>query len=367
VTWDQLRGHSEQVEMFRRSIGRCRLSHAYLFAGPDGVGKKQFARLLAKCFMCQTIPDAELKACGQCSGCKQVIAGTHPDVFAVGCPEGKSALTIEVFVGSRERRGREGLCYELSLRPMAGRRKIAIIDDADLMNKESSNALLKNLEEPPKLSLLILITANPDGILSTIRSRCQLVRFAPLSQDDIAELLIELELAQGTAEAQSVAAISEGSLTTAGQILSPGLRELRELLYDHLASEQFNSRALTEIMAAGLEELGGTTIEQRRNAAWLVQFVIEFYRSVMLRLSGNGSGASIPQVEVVFREFHDESADDLERIMDLLNRSMLTGSQLRRNMSVPLCLEALFDDLGRLLRSAVIRQRNGRNTGTIDL
>ena len=347
MTWDQIRGHAEQVEMFRRSVRRGRLSHAFLFAGPDGVGKKQFARRLAQCFLCHTIPDAELQACGNCSGCKQVSAGTHPDLFVVGCPEGKSEVPIEIFVGPRERRGREGLCYELSLRPMAGRRKIALIDDADLLNEESSNALLKTLEEPPEHSLLILMTANPVGILSTIRSRCQLVRFAPLSQDDVSELLIELDMVQDAGEAQEVAAISEGSLTIAAQIVSPGLRELRESLYDQLASDPFNSLALSEIVATGLEELGGATIEQRRNAIWLVR---------LLRLSGDGGRSSIRQVDIFCQRFDGESAEDLERVMDLFDRAVLTERQLGRNMSIPLCLEGLFDDLGRVQRATAVRQ-----------
>ncbi|MFT3772273.1 MAG: hypothetical protein QM820_43285 [Minicystis sp.] len=85
-------------------------------------------------------------------------------------------------VGAPDRRGREGLCHDLSLRPMSANRKVAIIDDADRMNEESANALLKTLEEPPAGSILFLITPSIEPILPTIRSRCQPIRFGPLAE-----------------------------------------------------------------------------------------------------------------------------------------------------------------------------------------
>ncbi|HUG91942.1 MAG TPA: hypothetical protein VML55_13975, partial [Planctomycetaceae bacterium] len=98
--------------MFRRALSRGRFSHAYLFAGPEGAGKRLFARTLAQCLFCQADQRAQaLEACGTCSACRQMQAGTHPDYLAVGCPDGKSALPIELFVGPPERRGREGLCH----------------------------------------------------------------------------------------------------------------------------------------------------------------------------------------------------------------------------------------------------------------
>ena len=85
---------------------------------------------------------------------------------------------------------REGLCYDIALKPYSGRRKVAIIDDADYLNKEGANCLLKTLEEPPPKSLLILIGTSEQRQLPTIRSRCQIVRFQPLPEQDVAELLL---------------------------------------------------------------------------------------------------------------------------------------------------------------------------------
>ncbi|MBC8115030.1 MAG: DNA polymerase III subunit, partial [Candidatus Saccharimonas sp.] len=192
--WSTLRGHAEQREMFRRAIARGRLSQAYLFVGPDGIGKQQFARRLAQCLLCQSPGEDQLEACGNCPGCRPFLASAHPDFLYVGRPEGKRELPIAAMAGAAERRGQEGLCHDLSIRPLAGSRKVAIIDDADTMTDECANAFLKSLEEPPERAMLFLIASNLDAVLPTIRSRCQLVRFAPLSAADIAELLVEQDL-----------------------------------------------------------------------------------------------------------------------------------------------------------------------------
>src|SRR5262245_21182359 len=188
MTWDSILGHSECVEWFRRAIRRGRLSQAYVFAGPEVIGKRLFDRTLAQCLFCQKHANSDLLNCDKCSACKQVRAGTHPDLHEVGRKPGKSELTIDVFLGPPENRGQEGLCYELSRLPMAADRKIAIVDDAGAMNDESANAFLKTLEEPQPKALIILLADNFEALLPTIRSRCQMVRFDPLSSADIAEL-----------------------------------------------------------------------------------------------------------------------------------------------------------------------------------
>ena len=119
MVWENILGHHQQREMIRRSLERNRLSHAYLLIGPEGIGKKKLARAVAMSLLCETVPDSKLDACGECRNCKRMKAGTHPDYYEVGRPEGKREIPIEVFAGSKEKRGREGLCFEMSLKPMA--------------------------------------------------------------------------------------------------------------------------------------------------------------------------------------------------------------------------------------------------------
>ena len=353
MIWDSIRGHGERVEWFRRTLRRGRLSHAYVFAGPDGIGKRLFARTLAQCLFCQRHTNAELLACGECSACKQVLAGSHPDLHEVGRLKGKSELTIEVFLGPIENRLREGLCYDLSRLPMNADRKIAIIDDASAMNTESANAFLKTLEEPQPHALIVLIADNLEALLPTIRSRCQTVRFDPLPSRDVAELLVQLDLERipDPVEAAALAELSGGSLAVATQLLDPGLRELRDALYQQLAGE-FDSVVLAEKLNSGIEAIGGDATKQRGNARWLIRFGLEFFRTAALHLSDQPEGTVIPAAMSFARRFDARSPEDFEFVMSLFERMAETEHHIESNVSVPRCVEILCEDLGRMMRPA---------------
>jgi len=356
MPWTDILHHREQVEMLRRSLSRGRLGHTWLFVGPAGVGKKRFAVELARCLLCERHDETDLTACGECAGCKQVAAGTHPDLIVITFPEGKSELPIELFLGPPERRGKAGLCYELSLKPMAGRRKVAIIDEADKFNDEGANALLKTLEEPPPHSLLVLIATTPDVLLPTIRSRCQVLRFSPLGEDEVKQLLLQEGLTESEQDAAEVAKLGGGSLETAAQLLDPQLRAQRGALYDLLAADTLSSTHLAAKMLAGLDEAGSETSSQRQYAGWTIRFCAEFYRQALLQLAtseSENSDENIPQVNRFTLRFPREAPEPLERLAELLHRCLVAETQLDSKVAVPLCLEALCDDLGRISRTAI--------------
>ena len=342
--------------MLRRSVQRGRMAHAYLFAGPPGVGKALFARIFAQCLFCERCDDDVLEACGDCSPCRQMNAGTHPDFFHIGCPEGKGEIPVSAFCGAGDKRGKEGLIHDLSLRPMAGIRRIAILDDVNRMNVEGANAMLKTLEEPPPNSLLILIAENLDAVLPTIRSRCQLVRFAPLPTPDVADLLLQHEIAANADEAAAAAGMSDGSLQTAAQLLNPALRSLRDRLFGFLSSRDMNPLEAAKTMSDGLDELGGDTNEQRRNAGWLIRFAQEFYRQTTLSLSGAAeiTGLVSAEVESYSERMRSRGADGNEQVMTLFDRCVLAENHIDWNVSPARTLETLFDDLARISRGAVV-------------
>lgn len=350
MNWGQIRGHARHVEWFRQTIGRSRLSHGYVFAGPDGIGKRMFANALAQCLFCQQYADDELLACGECSACKQVAAGSHPDLHVIRRKAGKSELTIDLFLGPEDNRGREGLCYDLSRLPMAADRKIAIVDDATLMNTETANAFLKTLEEPPPKALIVLIADNLEALLPTIRSRCQTVRFDPLATSDIAELLVQLEMVNDPTEAAVLAELSGGSLTTAAQLIDPALRELRDAMYHEFAGSEFDALALAEKLTSGIEAIGGDSASQRRNATWLVRFALEFFRAAALNLSDQPQGSLIPAVVAFSRRFSRATPEDFEFVIGLFERVATTEQHIESNIGVARCLEVLCEDLGRKLR-----------------
>ncbi|MFN0052833.1 MAG: ATP-binding protein [Planctomycetales bacterium] len=350
--WADLVGHARPLEMLRQCVARDRLGQTYAFVGPPGIGKKLFALRLAQCLLCEQHQEADLDACGTCPGCRQVLARTHPDLFVVELPPGKSELAIELFVGDDAHRGKAGLCHDLSLAPMAGGRKVAIIDDADLFNDASGNALLKTLEEPPAHALLILIASSPDLLLPTIRSRCQIVSFAPLAESDVRRLLVTTGLVERDDEAAQVAHLADGSLETARQLLDPHLRKQRQTLYNLLVTEPFPAVPLALAMIEGLDSSGTEKSSQRAVAGWIVRFAIEFYRRVLWRLSQDEATTDdIPQIARITGRYPHGSAAAIDLTAALIDRCVAADRQLDSNVTIPLCLESLFDDLGRLQRS----------------
>jgi DNA polymerase III subunit delta' len=353
--WSNLRGHFEQREMFRRAVQRGRLSHAYLFVGPDGIGKQQFARRLAQCLLCREPGGDPLEACGECASCRPFAAASHPDFLWVGCPEGKRELPITLIAGSEERRGQEGLCHDIAMRPLAGSRKVAIVNDADTMNDASANAFLKTLEEPPERALLMLIASNLDAVLPTIRSRCQLVRFSALSTSDVADLLLEQGLVPSPEEARFAAALSEGSLTVARQLLEPELRGLRSTLYAAISSTGFSGLSVAKSLLETIDEISADTPEQRVHANWLIRFAVEFYRSALRSLSHEDTSASgtagptIPEA-AAWAEKLGSPPDSIELVGTLLDRTVEAATHIEQNVPVALCLETLLNDVARMTR-----------------
>ncbi len=339
--WEDLRGHHRTLEQFRQAFRRGRSAHAYLFIGPEGIGKRTFALNLAQCLFCERTSNEELDACGECHACVQMRAGSHPDLLSVARPDSKRELPIELIVGAADRRGREGLCHELAMRPMSAERRIAIIDDAQTMNTASANALLKTLEEPPPGSMLILLTPSADAMLPTIRSRCQPVTFAPLPDDDLSALIISLGMTSDRDEARQLTTLAGGSLVTAQQLLKPELRSLRERLFTALDQAEIDPFATTSQVLATLEELGGDSATQRRHAGWIVRFCVEFFRTQLRESSVTDADDPLA------------NAAEMDRLIAQMERCVDAELHLQQSMPLPLCLEGMFDELSRIRRGNV--------------
>lgn len=350
MMWNQLKGHQTQIDLFRRAVESGRLSQAYLLSGPGGIGKHLFARGLAAGLFCDQ-PPGVLDACGQCPSCRQVQADTHPDLLQVGCPEGKSEIPIELLAGSREKRGREGLCYELSLRPSIADRRIAIINDVEKLNVASANTLLKTLEEPPAQAMFLLIVNQPEALLPTIRSRCQMVRFPPLSRADIAALLLEHDVVQESSEADAIAELAGGSMEAAGQLADATVRELHAVARDLVVSDRLARpmQAASEIVTA-IEATSSDTQTQRDNAVWFLRFVGNELQAA-LRRSAMGDATGVGQVQAEGLEGTDILGAMLERVLD-------AEEHLRQRMQLALCFESFLDDLRRIASGHLIGSKS---------
>jgi len=170
VALEALATQPRVAELLRRALAGGRLAHAYEFVGPAGSGRTRAAIAFAAALLC------ERGGCGGCRVCAAVEAGQHPDVHLIvptppeSNPKGPRAIRIGA-IRDLERRA--------SLAPVAGARKVFVLDDADRMTGEAPQAFLKTLEEPPARTVMILVLAAPRAVPATVLSRCQIVRFAP--------------------------------------------------------------------------------------------------------------------------------------------------------------------------------------------
>ncbi len=195
------------------------LAHGYLFTGPEGVGKKTFARALAQSLLCETPKAALLGYCGTCGACTRFVAGVHPDFF-----EHDGALKIgdrdsgAGFHEKDEMTARD-LVRQLSLHSYVGGKRIFVLGDVDF-TREAANALLKFFEEPPANVHLFVTTSTVGRVTATIRSRLVEVPFAPLAESEVRAIL----LAEGVADddASRTAAIAQGSVVRARALLDEG-------------------------------------------------------------------------------------------------------------------------------------------------
>jgi DNA polymerase III subunit delta' len=204
-------GHRPLLELLAGAAARGTLPPSLIFAGPEGVGKRLTAMALAQALNCERPIEyggrtedggqAGRDACGECAACKRIARGVHADFLVIEPGDSGNIKLDQV---------REAIDRS-AYRPFEGRRRLVIVDEADALIPEAQNALLKTLEEPPPGSVFVLITNRPDVLLPTVRSRCQRLRFGPLTPGDVADVLIR-DHGVAPAEAHAAAAAADGSV-----------------------------------------------------------------------------------------------------------------------------------------------------------
>jgi len=226
--FSKLIGNNHIKLTLKRLIASDRLPNSLLFAGDEGVGKRQFALEIAKALVC-TEP-ADIEACGVCSACRRAAQFTFPksdkgeDFEKVFFSEHLDVGTVIAYKRNIRIKAIRDLEREANFQPYEAKARFFLIDDAEKMADPSANALLKTLEEPPPTSHLFLITSQPDSLLPTIRSRCQMLRFAPIATAEIEKFLIE-DRAFTHDEARLAARLARGSI---GRALGMNVGQFRK-------------------------------------------------------------------------------------------------------------------------------------------
>lgn len=382
MSWLGLEGHEEVRERFRRAIVSQRIASTFLFVGPEGVGKRQFALRLAQTLQCLVNPPAEMNPCGKCESCRLALTGAHPDILMVSRPEGKAFIPLELLIGSKVKTQTEttdaasgetqairistpGLCPEMSKMPYYGKRKIAIIDDADYLNLQGANAMLKTLEEPPKNSILILLGTSLTKQLPTIRSRCQVIPFQPLSTSVVEQLLRQILATQRLEKATKkkpmleesmipqLAAFSEGSVQKALELGDPGLWEFREVFFQELACGRFDRATIGEKVEKLLETAGKKAASGKEAAARriclknLMEMTADFYRRLAWYLSGALPTDSDTDArwETLLKQAAEHWKLDAEAAALAAMRTSDRIELLQRNVHMQTLLEAWMEEL----------------------
>ena len=285
-------------------------------------------------------PDAELDPCEECPGCLQVEAGTHPDLIEAGKPEDKHELPISVI---RE------LCDQFALKPARGTHKVAIVDDADDLNEEASNAFLKTLEEPPPGAVLDLDrhlgrdSARDDRLAvpgRAVRPACPSPRSPPCSWNKGSRATRPTRRGwPRSAKAASAAPSAWPTPSSSGSVAD---------LIDELAADHgFQAPELAHRLLAYIKQAGKESVDQRRRASLLIGELARFFRGVLWQTAG----LAPPCPDPADRRAADALAARLEPedVLVLADRCIEADYHLARRLYMPLILESLMHDLGKVV------------------
>lgn len=370
MSWDAVIGQQRVKELLQRAIAGGKVAHAYLFHGGEGVGKEAMAIEFARVLNCEK---KQPTACGACASCRKTNPLQHPNIRLIfPLPVGKSEKSgddpIRVLSEEQVAAVQEQLALkaqdpyyrvavpkanfikvnsvrfvrrQAAMSRFEGGKNVFIISPADAMNAEAGNSLLKTLEEPPSDSVFILTTSRREQLLPTILSRCQLVQFDPLSEEELREALIarmEVEPEQ----AVLVARLSEGSYSTAVEMLSVDMVREREGVVQFLRLVLGSQRAA---LSKEIEAIGSTG-DRSVVVRWLKMLQAWLRDALVLRDLGEGAmPGGDPSTELASFVSKFPQAD-LPEALECVERSI---ALVDKNVYLPLILTGLSIDLHRTL------------------
>ena len=313
-------GHEKKIETIRKALAQKRIGHAYIFSGISAVGKKNLALEFAKALNCEK-GDTLHDSCGECSSCRKIQRRSHPDVFSVEA-DGQF-IRIDAIREIQE---------QMKCKPLEAKQRVFIIDDADKMNDQAANALLKILEEPSSSNMLILVTSRPYSMPSTIISRCQHMRFNPLRFDIVAKFLVD-PMGMDNQKALLLAALSGGSLGRATELNKEDIviyrTELLELLSITRRDDPFSLSNFASLLGQGKKE-----IKEGLN------ILNTFFRDVLIYKETRKNDMLINQNNSSFISNHAErlSGEQILQNIALVERA---GETIEQNVNKSLTLEAM--------------------------
>ena len=319
LNYDRVRGHERVKETLRRAVHGDTVAHAYLFAGPDGVGKELVARTFAAALLCERGGDGP---CGTCTPCSRVERGIHPD-FMVIEREGQFIKIDRIREVSRVAR----------YAPIEGRCRVVLLREAETLHEAAANALLKTLEEPSSRTVFVLVSSRPHMLLQTILSRCQRLAFQALGRDDIARILEET-CDLPASQADAAAGMADGSAAAARALIDASILDRRAEWLEKL-------RAVPGAPPDRVIPLAEEMAQDKENLRVLLDLTRLWYRDLLLKKVG------APDERLTNRDHAGAIEEmmgrvDTDRLLEQLECIAETENALRRNVSPRMAAERLL-------------------------
>ena len=315
-------GNSGVKKILHRILKQKKLPNSLLFAGPSGIGKKQTALVVAKALNCLK---KSSDACEECVHCRAINHGNFPDVMVIS--PAKDILKID------QMRFLKDTAY---LKPMAGQKRVFVVIDAEKMNDQASNSLLKILEEPPPFSHIILVTPNPYMIIPTIKSRCQIFQFSPISKEEINKVLVDNGIKPE--RAQVLSRRVDGNLKEALSLDWEDVQSMR-----NEAWILFLALLKKEKASPQMKQWSASRSVDREELRKTFEVLASFCRDVLLIKEKSDPGLLLnPDLEGDLEEL--ARTVTLDQALDFLDAIDLAIAQLGKNLNVNILVSSLFSN-----------------------
>lgn len=315
-------GHEEIIRHLKNAMQSGKVSHSYIFTGDAGSGKKLLATTFAITLQCEA---GGTEPCQKCDSCKKAMGKNHPDIIMVN-HEKPGTISIDEI--------REQVIHDVGIRPYSSPHKIYIIPDADLMNAQAQNALLKTIEEPPEYAVIMLLTSRADALLPTILSRCVRLDLKVVDDALVKKYLME-HLHIPDYQAEIDASFAQGSIGKAKEAATS--EEFSRLTKNALKILKYSDKMEVYELA---EEIKNLSTEKHNINDYLDIFQFWFRDVLMFKATREIDNLVFKQeLNFIREQASQRSYENLEKILDALSS---TKVRLRANVNFELALELLF-------------------------
>ena len=325
---DDIAGQTVALTHLKKALKKDQISHAYMLIGEPGMGKKTIAESFAESILCEERKPGEYEHCGKCRSCHQVETGNHPDCIFV-THEKSNLISVDEI--------REQLVSDVEIKPYQGSKKVYIVPDAEMMNEQAQNALLKTLEEPPEYAVIILLVANADLMLPTLLSRSIKLPLAPLPDQVIEEKLIKDYYIQKY-RTSSIVKFARGNLGRAIE-----MSENDDFIEDkNTASDIMKKVVKTESYQwkDWIDELS----KDKVRLPFFLGLFMDWYRDILMAKSGAGRERQMfaDEESVITEEAGEYDYEGLKYCIEAIEDAQ---AKVRANVKLSLVLENLFNTL----------------------